>query len=993
MKQLARTLVVAAALALGEANVGLAQSRPATEPATRAQSRPAERTTRPRLSTSTTSAAATSASAPASQPSLAAARKLYWTGQYDKSAQMYRHLLGPPTELTGDDAVAAAVGLAETLAMVGRHNEAVAALKSRQAPGERDAEWRVAMSELLSAKGDHAAALEQAQAARQLRPDWAPAVLRLGQCLETFGRKKEAIEVYKSADKALDARGFRKDAAALTAMGQIMDRHSVLIGQRASNQAQNIYNNYFFAALRDGDRQHWPARVAAAFFFLSKHKGNEAKAELDEAEKLNRRLPEVAMGRALIELGGYQFEKAIAQANIALGINPNLTEAHLLKAYALVLWRKFDQARPHLDKALAINPNHLEALGMLAALEARLGRQGPLDQAIARVNAVNPCYGEMYDLAGEWLAAARQFDQAEAYYKRAAEASPELADPLCNLGLLYMQNGQEELARKTLDAAFQKDDFRADVKNYLDLLDRLAKFKVKETAHFILKVDQQDEVLLDWLAQVAESIHDEVSKDFAHSPAQKTLVEMFPDHPGFSVRITGRGWIGTVGACTGRVIAMPAPDPLRGGFGSFNWAVVLRHEYTHAVTLALTQNRIPHWFTEACAVWEQPDRRNFQAVALLVEATRDGRLLPVKSLDWGFVRPSRPGERELAYAQSEWIFEYVVEKKGYPTILAMLEGFGDRKSQAQIFQELLGCSEEQFDADFRTWAGQQVRQWGFDMEPVPELDKASKRARTEPNSAEAQANLAAALLRARRVREAEAAARKALAIDGENKRALAVLGSALAAQDKHEEAVIIAERLEGVDPRSAAAARIQAQCHLTKRRWPQALAALERYKQYLPFDSYSYEQLQNLYLQLGQTEQALPNLVELHRRTMKDTQYARQAADLYRPTDPDKAMEMYEQVIQINPYDAGVYRALAGVSLRVRRNDLALLALSSVCLLEPKSAEAYAQLAAARLRLAIAEKSAARLAEARSAAQKSIDLDAAGPGQQVLDMIERTKLD
>ena len=63
------------------------------------------------------------------------------------------------------------------------------------------------------------------------------------------------------------------------------------------------------------------------------------------------------------------------------------------------------------------------------------------------------------------------------------------------------------------------------------------------------------------------------------------------------------------------------------------------------ITLAATHNRIPHWFTEACAVWEQPDRRNFEAVRLLVDAVRTKHLFPVKELDWGFVRPQRGADQ------------------------------------------------------------------------------------------------------------------------------------------------------------------------------------------------------------------------------------------------------------------------------------------------------------------------------------------------------------
>jgi hypothetical protein len=39
---------------------------------------------------------------------------------------------------------------------------------------------------------------------------------------------------------------------------------------------------------------------------------------------------------------------------------------------------------------------------------------------------------------------------------------------------------------------------------------------------------------------------------------------------------------------------MVAPRKGEVTMGPFNWATVLRHEYTHTITLAATDNRIPH---------------------------------------------------------------------------------------------------------------------------------------------------------------------------------------------------------------------------------------------------------------------------------------------------------------------------------------------------------------------------------------------------------------
>ena len=921
----------------------------------------------------------------------AQARKLYWTGKYDQAVQAYRKLLSGPGE-----ALTASIGLAEVHTLTGRYEEALTALDATARRGRPSADWHIVRAEALAELGRYEDALAAAQRAFDLRPDWAPAILCAGEALETLGKKTEAIAAYKAVENAIARKGFRSDARSLVAGGHILDRYAILTGQKASEQAQNILHNYFQQAHQKIDKQYWPANVAAGMLLLAKHKTGEAGKEFALAAKINKRIPDVLVAAGAVQLSRYQFEKAIAQADKALKINPQHADALLVRAAAKFRWRKLDEVAPELDKILKFNPNHLQALSMMASLHVRRRDEDKAQSFIRRIQAINPAYAQLHEDIGDWLSSARQYAQAEKHYKKAMEMAPELAGPVTSLGKLYMQTGQEKLAEETLKKAFAIDDFRADVRNYLQLVRKLNNpeiYKTKETEHFIIKVDPtHDEVLLAWVAREAERIHAEVSDHFDHVPPVKTLVELFPDHSSFAVRISGRGRLHTVGACTGRVIAMPAPDPKRGGAGTFNWAVVLRHEYTHAVTLSATANRIPHWFTEACAVWEQPDRQSFRAVQLLLTAVRADKLFPVKELSWGFIRPSRsrgPNARSLAYAQSEWIFEYIVEKKGYDAIPALLAGFRAGKSQSELFQTVVGTTEEQFDKDFRAWARQQVVSWGFDPMPRPSLAEANKRVKAEPLSPDAHAELAAALLRGRKATLAIAEAKKALRFSPAHKQALEVIAYALSKTKKHDDAIKWARQLEQVDPYSAIGARVRAESHLAKRRWADAIVALEAYKQRRPVDSYGYERLAKLYMQIGRTAKALPNLIELHRRTVKDPKYARQIADIYRTSGkPDEALVYYERVIQINPYDAGAYQSMAGQFAKNKDYDGAILAMRSACMVEPKNADFWVQLAAAHYRSARASKSPEHLSQARSAAQKAHEIDPNSRAADILQMIE-----
>jgi len=913
------------------------------------------------------------------------ADELYMRGQYAPAISEYRKLLDSAALR-----VPAAIGLARTLAMTGKDEDALEALGKVQAEGAKRADWQVAMADALWSVGRYDQALERAAAANDLEPAWAPAIFAHGMVLETLGRKAKAEEVYKTMSRCLDTDAYRKDARSLVALGWIMDRYAILTGQRASEQASNILHNYLQEAYLKADKGYWPANVAAGVFLLSKHRPEPAKKEFDLALKLNPQIPDAYAGLGAIELANWQFEKCIAEADKALAIQPNHADALLLKANCMMQWRKFDQVAPIVEKVLKANPNHLDALSLMAAVNIRLRQAEKAQPYIDRANKVNAGYYGLPLAIAEWLSAGRQFVPAEKYYRQAISLAPEQAEPITGLGRMFLQTGDEDKALETLKKAHEIDDFRADAVNFLNLLNKMKDYMVRQTDHFIVKVDGTlDAILADQVAEYMEKIYKEITADYAHAPAEKTIVEFFPNHEDFSVRITGRGWIGTVGASTGRVIALVAPNSERSQFGTHNWAVVLRHEYTHTVTLSATDNRIPHWFTEACAVFQQPDKRNYAFVQMLVTATRTGKLFPMKELDWGFIRPKKAGDRTLAYAQSEWVMEYIIETKGYEKVIEMLKAFRDGLSQAEVFERIVGVPEKDFDQAFDKWAHQTVKKWGFDPEPPPDLAKASKAAQEKPRDPAAQATLALAQLYRGDRGAAEQTARKALRLDPNSARALGVLAVVLSDSKKYDDAVEAANKLETIDHTTSFAPKVLSQCYIAKKQWAPAIAALELLQQRQPLDSYSYKQLAAIYNQLGQPEKALPNLIHLHRHTMTDPKYARQIAETYRSLGQnDEALTYFAEVTHINPYQPNAYEAMAAIYRSNGDFGHAIAAIEKVTLLEPKSADAWAKTAMIRYLAGQAAKDPPMLRRAREDAEKALALDPQSRAGQVLERID-----
>ncbi|MBN1553105.1 MAG: tetratricopeptide repeat protein [Phycisphaerae bacterium] len=925
---------------------------------------------------------------PSTQPSenpLSAARQAYQKGEYSLAEQQYRK------DIQSSPSPAAVVGLSQTLRMTGRYAQAVDLLRSQAIEGQTTADLHRETAHALRDVGQYADALLQIEQADALQPDHAETILLRGQLLETLGRKDDALAVYTQMERILDTDDYQRDAPTLTALGRIMDRHAILTGRKASDQARNILHNYFQRAYQKVDPTYWQANLAAARFLLEKHNTAQALEEIKLARKSNPNLPTAHAGLGYADLQKYQFQSCLVNVNKALAINPNHPEALCLQAGCYMQWRKFDKAIPPLEKILAVNPNHIEALSLLAAAYMRQQKPVKAQTYADRVREINPNDATLPHTIGYWYMAGRQFDQAEIYLKEAAALAPKQADPLASLGELYMQTGQEEKARLTLQQAHDLDDYRMDVSHFLQIAKRLKNFAVKETEHFIIKVDpEHDRVLLEPMAAYLESIYPEVTGDYQFEPTVKTMIEVLPNQSEFSARIAGRAWVPTVGACTGRVIALTAPSQKRGLLGRHNWSQVLRHEFAHTVTLEMSRNRIPHWLTEACAVWQQKDKRAFKYIELLTDSVRRNRLVPVADLDWAFITPKYPNQRMLAYAQSEWILDYIIRQYGFAKLHKMLEAFADGLPQSEVFEKTLGLKENQFDTQFLAWAKQSVRKWGFDPSPPPNLTKAAQAVKQHPNSSDARARYAHALLLAKKndraLKEAEQARRlykpSPLAIKSpeENVLALRVLANVHFGAKRYDETIRLCRRIEEIDPTTTTAPGLLARCYLARKDWARAIESLELLQKRQPMDAYSYEKLAKLYTQLAQPQKALPNLIYLHRHTMDDPKYARQIAEIYRTLgQAQPALAFFREVTYIQPYDPGPYEAIATLHLREKQYDQARQAAENLTFLNPKDPKTWTYLATIRYRIGMAKNDLAELKQARADAIKAKQLNPKSP--------------
>jgi tetratricopeptide (TPR) repeat protein len=651
------------------------------------------------------------------------ARAQVWSGQY-------RRALVTLSEVRRGKPVDVALLRGQSRLAIGRFDEAIATLTDPEVADVPAIQTLLAQVYAAQGKYDQAAALLQQIISKT------PALIvphfLLGQYREELGDLSGAKAAYQwfldEPQNFLEQwRGHPNtftSAEDVTTIGRAIDRWATLTLSYTDNRALNdTILSMFVHAYDLIDRDYWPAHRAAAEYFLLHDDSASAIQELKMSVSSNPSdIPSWKLvGK--IHLDQYDFDGVDNAVQEIREVDPTSIDADLLESRNYLQQRVPKFALPLLHGVLDRQPKNIEALGLLASAEALLLHDDQTAQILKQVDGIDSNNALAYLEVADQLSAMRQYPRAIDMYKIAVERAPWWSAARNGLGLIYTQSGDEDASRKVLEAAHALDPYNTRATNYLRLLDQMDKFARKESEHFIVLYDaSQDPVIPEYFSDYLETIYKQVCGDFHFEPKVKTIIEVFPTHDAFSVRTTGAPWIGTVGASTGRIIALVAPRKGTLTMGPFNWSQVLHHEFTHTVTLGQTDNRIAHWFTEGLAVQQEHTPLRWEWVPMLYSAVTKNQLFNMDDLTWGFVRPKRPIDRQLAYAQSSWICQYIETTYGHDTILQMLELFRQGKDQDEVFQLALKKNQLDFFNEFKDWCQKQVAGWGYDEETSKKYD-------------------------------------------------------------------------------------------------------------------------------------------------------------------------------------------------------------------------------------------------------------------------------
>jgi len=589
-------------------------------------------------------------------------RALLSTGEYDASELLAREAPAPG---------AFANTLGEILVIQGKLEEAATAFQESIDANARDAlTAEVNLAELLFSRGE------------------------IDEAMTRFDR---FIDIYNASNGRLTATELVAVGRAVRYLGRT-NPDLFQDALRAFDEATTIAPTW-----------HEP-RVRAGELFLETYSSTDAQSEFEKVLGVNPRHPGALLGlaKALEFDGTSDAGKVLGQL---LEINSNHLEARALLANQHLTRERYQDAYEQAEMALAVNPNSLVALTALAGTHLLRGDLEKFQEVRARVLKLNPRYSGLDAKLAELAVQTRRYGDAVIRAEAAVELDPHSWTAWGLLGMNELRLGDIEQGRTHLMRAFEGDPYNPWFKNNLDLLDTFERFEIHETDHFELFLHgTESDLLATYLAPIAEEAYESLTRRYGSEPLLPVRAELFPSHADFSVRTLGETGLGALGVSFGRVLVMDSPGARERG--DYNWASVFWHELSHTFHLAISDNRVPRWFSEGLAVHEQRKARQgwgHQVTIPFLRALADGNLKKVSELNDGFMRPDYPQQVIFSYYQSSLVFEVIEDRYGFATIRKMLEGYKRGETTAELFESLLSINLEDFDQEFEEFLQDRFR--------------------------------------------------------------------------------------------------------------------------------------------------------------------------------------------------------------------------------------------------------------------------------------------
>lgn len=821
---------------------------------------------------------------------------------------------------------------------------------------------------------------------------------------EFRGRYEEAAAHWKSA--------VEKNPDALEARFRLIELDRMLGGEEGINDRyQWFVDRYNQGPPLPPRDMEWVGRACVR---LEKYQEDGAQKAYKEALDVSPTLVSVLIAKGDVYLDRYNESKAISFYAEALKSNPESIEGWVSLTKAERKRGDFAGCLRAIDRALAIHPSHPDLLAMAADLAAydfyadkaaqylkegyqtnpnhplllavettyaiREKREADVQRLITKIEDTFANPADIFFEIGECLERNYLFTDADRMFARAIESSPGFKRAKASRALLAarISPASTETAFEAMKEAFREDQYHERLHNMRNLFEERQKFVRLESEHCVLLLPEAGrkvygQIALDLLEKSCTSL----SERFGYKHSEKILVECYENPTDFSVRIAGLPGTRLAGVCFGNIVLLQAPYKSR--MPSSNWGNVLHHEIAHTFTLALSDHRLPRWYTEGLSVSEEWDPGVPSDPIVSIGLTK-GKLISVADLDKGFHHPASSMDVAMVYAQAGEVAGFLNDKFGFGFHAGLLAEFSKGAHPNAVLEKHSGMTIPEIDAAVRDRVKRRVSQG----EPLGEIPfsatavlSASGTIRT-PTESELVA--LDAFANAKKWTEALARAEAYLEknpedLDGLEARAFLAFNA-----NQRREARKSAEEVLKLRPQSYAAHLVLGKLDYDNKKWDRAvehfLKAHSERPRYVGLHS-PIRTAEEILRDRRSGAKLLETLSLRLQYDLNDSLGFLEVADLAGRYGREELIEpAIRQAILIDPYSANVQIAWGRYLLKQGDKDAALDRFQTAAELDPKSG---------RAQLAISEafRAMGRDSDASAAAALAVDLDPTLAGSEL----------
>src|SRR5580658_4715988 len=229
--------------------------------------------------------------------------------------------------------------------------------------------------------------------------------------------------------------------------------------QQLYEQAKNAQSQGDIgAAIAKYEEILWIApRLSAAYnnlgaLYFRQRDFQKAAKILEAGLKLNPAMPSASalLGISLFEVGEYEQSRTRLEA--ALRANASDNNAELYLVHDLTKLGQLEVAETHLQQLVTRQPKNQELWYLLAKLHMQLS-----EQALAKMNAIDPNSVLAHELSGEMMEAMNNYDGAVVELKKAVEMAPQRPGAHYKLGDAYLSLSQWDAATEQFQAEISVD--------------------------------------------------------------------------------------------------------------------------------------------------------------------------------------------------------------------------------------------------------------------------------------------------------------------------------------------------------------------------------------------------------------------------------------------------------------------------------------------------------------------------------------------------------